>query len=78
MLERALLGLQLASFQQRIASIAAREKQAVVLDVKQGVLHDCAELHAALTALRQKLVDKSHGARLDVRLDLKSRFEPSR
>lgn len=75
---RAVLGLALATFQQRIATIAAREKQATLLDLKNGVLHDCGELHAALVALRDKLAAQENGhlPHLEVHPDLKSRFEP--
>ncbi len=75
---RAALGLTLATFQQRIATISAREKQATVLELKNGVMHDCSELHAALLVLRDKLAAGGNGqvAQLEARPDLKSRFEP--
>lgn len=79
--DRARLGLRLATFQHRIHSIVERDKQAMVLNVNSGVLGECKRVLADLERLRDQLT--AHEAddstplviAFDARADFNQRFD---
>lgn len=79
--DRARLGLRLATFQHRIHSIVERDKQAVVLNVNSGVLGECKRVLADLKRLGDQLA--AHEAddstplviAFDARADFDQRFD---
>lgn len=71
---RAQLGLQVSSFQHRLATIANRTKEALALELRSGMLGDCEALRQALVELQEK-VDADEEAQLPVGLDFRSSFD---
>ncbi len=77
LLERAQLGLTIAGFHFRLSSIAHKERAAILLQVRNGPMSECAELLHSVEELAQKLKQGSvAGESIKVRLDLKNRFDP--
>jgi amino acid transporter len=74
---RGMLGLGLCTFQERLASIVARNKDAIALELQNGVLSDSERLRVALVTLKSSLGNGGRDKpRLEARVDLKSRFNP--
>ena len=85
-LDRARLGLKLASFQHRLVSAVEREKQTILLQIRNSVLGECEKLEAALESFGAQItiladeeptLARLRSARkaLDVHLDLQRRFD---
>ncbi len=79
--DRARLGLRLATFQHRIHSIVERDKQAVVLNVNSGVLGECKRVLSDLERLRDQLTAHEEDdstplvIAFDARADFDQRFD---
>lgn len=78
LIERAALGLRLATFHQRLVGIVAQAKAAIELELSGGALNDCRTLHTALLRLLHSVEGNGQDAppRLEAAVDPKSRFEP--
>lgn len=56
LVERALLSLELSAFQHRLTAIVSREREALSMEFKTGLLRDTDELRARLGKLKELLV----------------------
>ena len=70
--ERAQIGLEVSGFQHRIATIVQRTREAIALEVKNGVLHGTHDLKKALGAFLEE--ERDEPVKLNV--DLSHRFDP--
>ncbi len=70
LVQRAGLGLVVSSFQHRLATLAHREKEAMLLSVKNGALSECEELDKKLAAFLEGIADGNDNAEKRVRLHL--------
>ncbi|HHH30885.1 MAG TPA: hypothetical protein ENK57_21425 [Polyangiaceae bacterium] len=79
--DRARLGLRLATFQHRLHSIVERDKQAVVLNVNSGVLGECKRVLTDLKRLSDQLTAHEEDdatplvIAFDARADFDQRFD---
>jgi len=78
LIELGQLALQLSAFQHRLWAVTIRERDAVLLAVKNGVLSQCEQLQKALEEQAAELDkdDDTAGKELGVHLELAGRFEP--
>ena len=76
LVDRAKLALRVSAFHHRLASIAHREKQAIVLQVKNGALSECEELVVQLDAFLGKLREGADASQLKIHLELENRLDP--
>jgi amino acid transporter len=76
-LERARLGLRLATFQHRLASIVERDKQAIVLNVNSGALGECKRVLTDLRRLADQLTahEQDDATPLIIAFDPRADFE---
>jgi len=77
LVQRARLGLVVSSFQHRFATLAQREKEAMLLSIKNGALSECETVDKKLVSFMEALA--SNGAadakRLKLHLDTSVRFD---
>ncbi len=77
LLSLATLALRLSSFQHRLAALTSRERDAITLDVKSGVLSQIHELEGALGKLSQDVaLSGQQKVALRVHVDFRKRFDP--
>jgi amino acid transporter len=76
LLERAIVGLRVSSFQHRLGTIAEREKQSLVVSLRSHALSECASLERRLEQASQDLARAGAIAReLRPYLDLAAQFD---
>lgn len=72
--ERAKTGLQVSSFQHRLATIVQRTREKIALELKNGALSGCRETEKVLAAFLEREADDESPWKVSV--DLSHRFDP--